>query len=67
MTESLQWHPVSERMPDAYETVIVWYLDHYGLGYWCAAFFDKKWRFYCSGETMSPLTVTHWAQPKGPQ
>ena len=68
MTESLQWHPVSERMPDADETVLVWYVDQDGAGDWCTAWHcgDCGW-IDGTGLPMTRVTVTHWAQPKGPQ
>lgn len=67
MTESLQWHPVSERMPDADETVIFWFVDWKGHGDWSAGYcFDGEWRDLFDRDAVRG-TVTHWAQPKGPQ
>lgn len=67
MTESLTWHPVAERMPDANEYVLIWYVGVGNPGDWCAGWFDgEQWRD-SDAYPMHPLTVTHWAQPKGPQ
>lgn len=66
MTESLQWHPVSERMPNADETVIAWF-EHKGSSDWAAGYYDgEEWRLF-EVDPRIRVTVTHWAQPKGPQ
>lgn len=67
MTESLQWHPVSERMPDLKEPVLLWYRHDSGTD-WTAGWHDgERWRCCVDSYPMDYVTVTHWAQPKGPQ
>jgi hypothetical protein len=69
MTESLQWHPVAERMPDAApeQDLLMWCVDGAGNETWHAGYFDGRAWFDLNGYPIRNLTVTHWAQPKGPQ
>jgi hypothetical protein len=66
MTESLQWHPVSERMPDLGATVLIWFVYRDGDGSWAEGWWGGHRWFDREGEIRHE-TVTHWAQPKGPQ
>lgn len=67
LTETLTWHPVAEP-PDADITVLLWLAEE-GLdpADWCAGWWDgEDWRDCASGGVIE-RTVTHWAQPEGPQ
>jgi len=64
MTETIEWVPVSERMPVADETVLIYAPDAFDAT--CEGWFDGAyWRdqFASIG-----LRVTHWAEmPRGPR
>lgn len=63
LTETLTWHPVTERLPDADITVLCWHAgdQEFWTGYWDG----QGWIGCESGGSV--LGVTHWAEPRGPQ
>ncbi len=61
---TLNWIPVTERLPDAETTVIVWTK----AGEWWSAWYDDDaWKDAANGDTMAGDNApTHWAEPEGP-
>lgn len=67
MAELLQWHRVAAGdMPDADLTVLLWLCDG-TVQEWAAGWWDgQDWRL-CESGGVAAGTVTHWAEPEGPQ
>ena len=62
-----QWIPVTERMPDEYDSVEVW--EKYGK-ISCTAYFAKgKWTICgtCGESCLASYEVSHWRKPQPPQ
>lgn len=66
MRETIKWIPVSERMPDADETVLIeapGCNDPVGVGWWDGA----EWRS-ADGWPLHETPVVYWAEmPRGPR
>ncbi|WP_396180004.1 DUF551 domain-containing protein [Flavobacterium sp.] len=63
LSETLVWHPVAERLPDADITVLCWLEPG---GEWFPGWYeDGRWHDAAHGGLLE--NVTHWAEPKGPQ
>jgi hypothetical protein len=61
ITTKLEWHAVTDCMPDADMTVICWLTgDEWFSGWWDGA----CWRDTDTGTRLE--VVTHWAEPVGP-
>lgn len=63
---TITWTPITERLPDADQTVLVWTKG----GEWFAAWYDDEdtgWRDGCTTVQMQgDNEVTHLAEPQGP-
>lgn len=63
ITEQLQWHDAGQRLPDSDITVVCWGPDGFFTGWWAD---DCKQWIDCASGGVVEVTVTHWAEPKGP-
>lgn len=65
VAELLEWHSVAAGLPDADTTVMMWVAD--GTEHdWAAGWWDGEcWRGCDHGGPVAG-TVTHWADPEGP-
>lgn len=65
--ELLEWHDATTCKPDADTTVLMWFVDSDGHGQWESGWWsgDGRWCFCESGGDVG-ATVTHWAEPEGP-
>ena len=68
LTEQINWIPVTERLPDEDETVLIYAptsIEPVWLGFMSGA--SERW-YDVDGYNLTPRTVTHWAEmPKGPR
>lgn len=66
LSELLAWHLCTDTMPDAELTVLMWHTDDIGPD-WSTGWWDgADWRYAETGGEVCG-TVTHWAEPCGPQ
>lgn len=69
LVEELTWRPADEP-PDAEAAVLLWIVSdlgasdwaEFGRGYWTG----EAWRMDDDSEIVHGATVTHWAEPAGP-
>ena len=65
MNETLTWHSVTDALPDADLTVLLWVAEPDGAQDWFSGWLDgDTWR----DSTAMPVAgaVTHWAEVGGP-
>lgn len=67
LTEQINWIPVTERLPDEDETVLI-YAPTSDEPIWLGFMSGASGRWYdVDGYHLTPRAVTHWAAiPKGP-
>lgn len=68
--ETITWIPVTERLPDADEMVLIYDPTHYKpvwLGYLIGIGDTGRWYDVDDNYHMTAQAITHWAEiPKGP-
>jgi hypothetical protein len=66
MAELLQWHDVTDALPDADTTVLMWVCEADGSTDWYAGWWDgEAWQDAANGGPVAGR-VSHWAEPEGP-
>ncbi len=66
VSELLEWHSVATGLPDCDTTVLLWIVNG-NESDWAGGWHDgQDWRGCDHGGVLAG-TVTHWAEPEGPQ